>query len=120
MSVGSWFLSVAVFLDNLSDEDPMPLPRLTAQHKGKVKKVTKKKRKLDDVEAKRAAAVAAVVERAERGGVGSGVRIGDQLLPAQRAIVERIESHHGSPARTVMLGGRRVALEESQTQGETE
>ena len=75
------------------DEDPRPPPRLTAQEKGKAKKmITKKKRKIDDVEAERAAAVAATVERAERGGAGSGIRIGDQLSPAQRATVERIEA----------------------------
>ena len=50
------------------DEDPRPLPCLTAQQKGNAKKTTKKKRKFDDVEADRAAAVAAAVERAERGG----------------------------------------------------
>ena len=93
-----------------SDEDPRPLPRLTAQEKGKVKKTTTKKRTLVDVEAERAAAVAAAAERAERGGARSGVRIIDQLSPAQRAIVERVESLHGSPAGTVMLGGWRVAL----------
>ena len=41
------------------DEDPMPPPHLTAQQKGKAKKTTKKKCKRDDVEAERAAAVAA-------------------------------------------------------------
>ena len=96
-----------------NDEDPRPPPRLTAQQKGKAKKTTKKKRKLDDVEAKRAAAVAAVVERAERGGVGSGVRIGDQLSPAQRTAVERIEASLGSPPGSIMLGGRRVSLEDA-------
>ena len=64
-----------------SDEDPTPLPRLTAQQKGKTKKTTKKNRKRDDVEIERAAAVAATIEHAERGGAGSGVRIGDQLSP---------------------------------------
>ena len=104
-----------------SDEDPRPLPCLTAQEKGKAKKtITKKKRKFTDVETERAAAVAAVVEQAERGGPRSGVRIGDQLSPAQRAAVERVGTHHGSPPRTVMLGGWRVSLEESQTQGEME
>ena len=39
--------------------------------------IPKKKWKLDDVEAERVAAVAATVERAERGGAGSGVRIGN-------------------------------------------
>ena len=97
-----------------SDEDPRPLPRLTAQEKGKAKKsITKKKRKIDDVEAERAAAVAATVERVERGGPRSGVRISDQLSPAQRDAVERIETPHGSPPRTIMLGGRHVSLEES-------
>ena len=102
-----------------SDEDPRPLPRLTAQEKGKVKKTTTKKRKLVDVETERAAAVVAAAERAERGGARSGVCIVDQLSLAQRVAVERVESHHGSPPRTVMLGGRCVALEESQHQGET-
>ena len=84
-----------------------------------MKKTTKKKCKRDDVEAERASAVAAAVEHAKRGGAGSGVRIGDQLSPAQRAAVERIEVSLGSPPGTVMLGGRCVSLEESQTQGET-
>ena len=100
------------------DEDPRPPPRLTAQEKGKAKKTTMKKRKLVDVEAERAAAVAAVAEHAERGGARSGVGIADQLSPAHRATVERVESLHGSLARTVMLGGWRVTLEESQPQGE--
>ena len=59
----------------------------------------------------------AAVERVERGGSRSGIRIGDQLSPAQRAIVERIETSLGSPPWTIMLGGRCVSLEESQTQG---
>ena len=99
----------------LSDEDPTPPPRLTAQQKGKAKKTTKKKQKLDDVEAERAIAVVAATKRAERGGVGSGIRIGDQLSPTQRATVERIEASLASPPRTIMLGGWRVSLEESQT-----
>ena len=98
----------------LGDEDPRPPPRLTAQEKGKAKKTTTKKWKLVDVEAERAAAVAAAAERAERGGARSGVRIADQLSPAQRATVERVESLHGSPVRTIMLGGWRVGIEESQ------
>ena len=64
--------------------------------------------------------MATAAERAERGGDRSGVRIADQLSPAQRAAVERVESHHGSPAGTVMLGGWHVALEESQSLGETQ
>ena len=102
------------------DEDPRPPPRLTAQQKGKAKTITKKKRKLDDVEAERAAALVAATKHTERGGVRSGVRIADQLSPAQRAAVERTAALHGSPPRTVMLGGRRVSLEESQPQGETQ
>ena len=34
--------------------------------------------------------------------------------------MERTETLHGSPPATIMLGGRRVSLEESQPQGETE
>jgi len=63
--------------------------------------------------------MAAVAERAERGGSRSGVRIGDQLSPAQRAAIKRFETSVGSLPRTIMLGGQRVSLEESQTQGET-
>ena len=87
---------------------------MTAQEKGKAKKTMMKKQKLVDVEAERATTVVATAERAERGGARSGVRIADQLSPAQRATVERVESFHGSLAGTVMLGGRRVAIEESQ------
>ena len=96
------------------DEDPRPPPRLTAQEKGKAKKTTTKRRKFADVETERAAAVVAATEREERGGARSGVHIANQLSLAQRATVERVESRHGSPLRTVMLGGRRVVLEESQ------
>ena len=97
------------------DEDPRPQPCLPADVKGKAtKKIMSKKRKYADADTQRAAAVAAAVERVERGGARSGVRIADQLSPAQRAAIERVESHHGSPAGTVMLGGRCVALEESQ------
>ena len=96
-----------------SDEDPRPPPHLTAQQKGKVKKTTKKKHKFEDVEVERAAAVAATAERAERGGSSNGIHIGDQLSPAQRATVERIEASLGSPPRTIMLGGQRVSLEDA-------
>ena len=85
------------------DEDPRPPSRLTAHQKGKAKTITKKKRKLDDVEVERAAAMAATVEHAERGGAGSGIRIGDQLSPAQRATIERIEASLGSQPRTACL-----------------
>ena len=63
--------------------------------------------------------MATAAEQAERGGARGGICIGDQASPAQRAIVVRVETHHGSPPETVMLGGRRVSLEESQPQGET-
>ena len=45
-----------------NDEDLRLPPRLTPQQKGKAKKTIKKKRKFDDVEAERAAAVAATTE----------------------------------------------------------
>ena len=96
------------------DEDPRPLPRLNAQEKGKAKKTTTKKCKFADAETERAVAVVAAAERAEVGGSRSGVYIADQLSLAQRAAVERVKSCHGSSARTVMLGGWRVTLEESQ------
>ena len=57
--------------------------------KGKAtKKITSKKWKYVDVDTMRAAAVAAAIERAERGGARSGVQIVDQLSPAQRAAIE--------------------------------
>ena len=59
------------------DEDPRPLPRLTAQEKGKAKKITTKKRKFGDAETERAVAVAAAAERVERGGSRGGVCIAD-------------------------------------------
>ena len=73
--------------------------------------------------------MAAAAERVERVGSSSGISIGDQLSPTQRVVVERIKASLGSPPRTIMLGGRRVSLEdalevsrveESQTQGVTE
>ena len=100
------------------DDDPRPPPRLPAEVKGKgTKKTTSKKWKFADADTMRAAVVAAV-GRAERGGAQSGVVIADLLSPAQRAAVEQVERRHGSPARTVMLEGCHVALEESQPQGE--
>ena len=88
-------------------------PRLTEQEKGKgpKKTITKKKRKRGDIEVERAAAVAA--ERVERGGRGSGIRIGDQLSSAQRPTVKELEARHGSPHGTIMLGGQRVSLEDA-------
>ena len=60
------------------DDERHPLG-LTAQEKAKgpKKMLVKKKHKRDNIEAERATTVAAVVERAERGGRGSGIRIGE-------------------------------------------
>ena len=65
-------------------DDERRSPCLTAKEKdkGPQKLTTKKKDKRVDIEAERAMAVSAIVERAKRGGRGSGVRIGDQLSPA--------------------------------------
>ena len=57
--------------------------------KGKaIKKLATKKRKYPDADTARAAAVAAVAERAEAGGARSGVQITDQLSPSTRAALE--------------------------------
>jgi hypothetical protein len=97
------------------DNDERHPPRSSEQEKvkGPKKMFTKKKLKRGEIEVERAAAVAAAIERAERGGRGSGVRIGDKLSPAQRAIVEEFEASHGSPRGTIMLGGQRVSLEDA-------
>ena len=56
---------------------------MPAEVKGKgTKKTTSKKWKFADADTVRAAAVAAAIERAERGGARSGVVIADQLSPA--------------------------------------
>ena len=52
----------------LGDEDPRPLPHLSAEVKGKAKKLTTKKRKFADADTERAATVVVAVEHAERGG----------------------------------------------------
>ena len=54
-------------------------PCLTEQEKGKGPKKTiiKKKHKHGDIEVERAALVTAITERAEKGGRGSGIRIGE-------------------------------------------
>ena len=61
------------------DDDERRPPLLTAQEKGKGPKKTtiKKKHKRGDIETERATIVAIATERAERGGRGNGVRIGD-------------------------------------------
>ena len=106
----------------LGDDDRRPLPRLPIDPKGKAtKKIASKKRKYPDVETARAAAVAEAAEHAERGGARSGVVIVDQqLTPAQRAAVEEAERLHGGPPGTVMMAGRRLAIEEPQRQGESQ
>ena len=89
--------------------------------KGKAtKKTTTKKRKYPDAETTRAAAVVDAVERAERGGACSGVWIADQLSPEARATLEWVERLHGGLAGTLMIGGRRVAIDEDQPQGESQ
>ena len=96
-----------------SDEDPRRPPRLPADPKGKAtKKTATKKSKYLDAEIARAAAVAEATEHAERGDARSGVRITDQLSPEARATLERVESLHGGLPRTLMIGGRRVAIDE--------
>ena len=104
------------------DEDPRYPSRLPADPKGKAtKKIATKKRKYLDADTARAVAVAEAVERAERGGARSGVVIADQQLPpATREALEQVERRHGGPAGTVMLAGRRVVLDESQPQGESQ
>ena len=94
------------------DDERCP-PRLTEQEKGKgpKKTTTKKKRKRGGLEAERAAVMATTVERAERGGRGSVIRIGDQLSPTQRTAVEQLEASLGSPHGTIMLGDQSVSLE---------
>jgi len=96
------------------DEDPRPPPCLPTNVKGKaMKKLATKKRKYADANTERAAAVVATVDHAERGGARSGVQIADQLSPAQRVVIEQVERHHGSLARTIMLKGRHVVLEQA-------
>ena len=73
--------------------------------KGPKKTTTKKKHERGDIEAERAAVVAATTECAKRGGRGSGICIGDQLSPAQRTVVEQLEASLFSPCGTIMLGG---------------
>ena len=107
--------------DGPGDEDPRCPPRLPIDPKGKAtKKLATKKQKYPDVDIARAAAVAEAVDRAERGGARTGVVIADQLSPATRAALEQVEHRHGGPTGTVIVGGRHVAIDESQTQGESQ
>ena len=96
------------------DEDPRPPPRQPTDTKGKAtKKLAMRKRKYPDADTVRAATVVEAVERTERGGARSGVIIIDQLSPSMRAALEHVEHHHGGLARTLMVGGRHVAIDES-------
>ena len=82
--------------------------------KGKaMKQVTSKKRKYPNAETARAAAVIEAAERAERGGARSGVVIADQLALDAQGRLREIERLHGSPPRTVMMAGHRLAIEEA-------
>ena len=90
-----------------------PPPRQPIDPKGKVtKKLVVRKRKYSDADTARAATVAEAAERAERGGARSGVRIADQLSLEARASLERVEHLHGGPARTLIIGGRHVSIDE--------
>ena len=103
------------------DEDRRPPPRQPTDAKGKaMKKLATKKRKYPDADIARAATVAEAAERVERGGARSGVVIADQLSPSTRATLEQVKRHHGGPAGTLMVGGWRVAIDESQPQGESQ
>ena len=99
-----------------SDEDPRHPPHLPTDPKGKAtKKLATKKQKYPDADTTRAAIVVEAAERAERGGAHSGVVIADrQVPPATIEALEQVEHHHGGPARTVMVAGWRVVLDESQ------
>jgi len=65
--------------------------RLTATEMGKGKKVMTNKRKASDREAEVAKAVAAAAEAAERGGRSGALKIGSDLLLAQRRAVLEVE-----------------------------
>ena len=103
------------------DEDRRPPPRQPIGPKGKaMKQVASKKCKYPDAETARAAAVAEATERAERGGAHSGVVIADQLPPDAQGRLREIERLHGSPPRTIVMAGRRLAIKEPQRQGESQ
>ena len=85
-----------------------------------MKKLAIRKHKYPDADIVRAAIVAEAAERTERGGTRSGVVIADQLSPSMRATLEQVERLHGGPAGTLMIGGRCVAIDEGQPQGESQ
>ena len=93
-------------------------PRQPADAKGKAtKKLAIKKCKYTDADTARAAVVAEAVEHVEAGGARSGVVIVDQLSPSTRTALEQVERRHGGPAGTIMVGGWRVAIDESHLRG---
>ena len=103
------------------DDDRRPPPHQPAGSKGKsTKQVTSKKCKYPNVETARATIVAEAAERVERGGARSGVIIADQLAPDAQDRLRETEQLHGSPPGTVMMAGRRLAIEEPQCQGESQ
>jgi len=103
------------------DEDRRPPPRQPTDPKGKAtKKLATQKRKYLDAETARAAAVVEAAERVERGGARSGVVIADQLPPGAMEGIGRVERLHGGPPGIVMMQGRRLAIEEPQSQGESQ
>ena len=106
----------------LGDDDRRPPPRLPIDPKGKAtKKIASRKRKYPDAETARAAGVAEAIERVERGGARSGVIIADQpFSPEARARIERVERLPGGAPGTVMVAGRRHAIDESQPYGESQ
>ena len=97
------------------DEDRRPPPRQPAYPKGKAtKKLATRKCKYLDAETARAVAVAEAIDCAERGGTHSGVVIADPLPPGAMEGIERVERLHGGPPGTVMIVGRRHAINEVQ------
>jgi len=95
------------------DEDPRSPPHQPTEPKGKAtKNLAVRMHKYPDADTARATEVVEAAERVERGGAHSGVRIADPLSPEAMATLQRVEHLHGGPARTLMIGGRRVAIDE--------
>ena len=91
-------------------------PRQPVDPKGKVTR----KCKYPDAETARVVIVAEAADRAERGGARSGVVIADPRPPGAMEGIERVERLHGGPPRTVMIAGRRHAIDEVQPQGKSQ
>ena len=92
-----------------SDEDLRLPPRQPTDAKGKAtKNLSSRRHNYPYVDTTRAAA-----EHAERGGARSGVVIAYQLSPSTRVALEQVERRHGGPAGTIMVAGRRMAIDES-------